>query len=51
MKFRSCAAVAVAQASGYSSDSTPSLETSIGRRCSPEKDKKKTIFFLVRLDM
>ena len=33
--------VAVAQASGYCSDSTPSLGTSICCRCSPRKDKKK----------
>ena len=34
-------AVAVAQASGYSSDWTPSLGTSICHRCGPRKDKKK----------
>ena len=31
-------AVALAWASGYSSDSTPSLGTSICRRCSPKKN-------------
>ena len=31
------AAVAVAQAGGYSSDSTPSLGTSLCRRCSPKE--------------
>ena len=34
-------AVAVAQAGGYSSYSTPSLGTSICHRCSPKKQKKK----------
>ena len=34
-------AVAVAEAGSYSSDSTPSLEISIGHRCSPKKTEKK----------
>ena len=34
-------AVAVVQTRGYSSDSTPSLGTSIYRRCCPKKTKKK----------
>ena len=34
-------AVAVAKASGYSSNSTPSLGTCIGHRCGPRKTKKK----------
>ena len=33
--------VAVAQASGYSSDWTPSLETSTCRGCGPKKTKTK----------
>ena len=32
---------AVAQAGGYSSNSAPSLGTSICHECSPKKDKKK----------
>ena len=36
-----CTAVALAQACVYSSDSTLSLGTSICRRCSPKKTKKK----------
>jgi len=35
-------AVALAQAGGYSSDSTPSLGTSICCGCGPRKDKKQT---------
>ena len=34
-------AVAVAQAGSFSSDSTPSLGSSICRRCGPKKQKKK----------
>ena len=34
-------AVAVVQSSSYSSSSSPSLGTSISRRCSPKKKKKK----------
>ena len=34
-------AVAVVQAAGYSSDSTPSLGTSICRKCSPKKTKRQ----------
>ena len=37
--LRSHVVVAVAQASSYSSDSTPSLETSIGLQCGPKKKK------------
>ena len=33
--------VAVARAGSYSSDSTPSLGTSISYRCGPKKTKKK----------
>jgi len=36
-------AMAVVKASGYSSDWTPSLETSICHGCSPKKKKKKDI--------
>ena len=39
MRFGSGIAVAVAQASSCSSDSTSSLETSICRRCGPKKTK------------
>ena len=35
-------ALAVVQAGGYSSDSTPSLGTSIRHGCGPRKGKKKT---------
>ena len=35
-------AVAVVQASGNRSDSTPSLGTSLRHRCGPKKDKNKT---------
>ena len=41
MWLRSLVAVAVAEASGYSSDSTPSLGTSICSGCGPRKTKKK----------
>ena len=41
MWLRSCVAVAVAQAGGYSSDSTPSLGISIYRECGPKKTKNK----------
>ena len=40
-QVRSGVAVAVAVASSYSSDLTPSMGTSICRRCSPKKAKKK----------
>ena len=40
MRLRSHVAVAVAQAGGYSSDSTPSLGTSICCRSNPRKGKK-----------
>ena len=40
-KAQICVAVAVVQASSYSFHSTPSLKTSMGRRCSPKKIKKK----------
>ena len=39
-RLRSHIAVAVVQASSYSSDYTPSLGTSICRRCSPKKTKE-----------
>ena len=44
-------AVAVAQASGYSSNSTPSLGASISHGCSPKrtKKKKKRLIILERL--
>ena len=41
MQLRSGIAVAVAQASSYGLDSTPSLGTSICYRYSPKKTKKK----------
>ena len=40
MRLRSDVAVAVVQASSYSSDSTPSLGTSICCRCGPKKTKR-----------
>ena len=43
MWFESGVAVAVVQASNCSSDSTPSLGTSICYRCSCKKKKKKII--------
>ena len=39
----SSVAVAVAQARGYSSDSTPSMGTSIYLRCGPKKRGKKRV--------
>ena len=41
MRLGSLIAVALVYASSYSSDSTPSLGTSICRGCSPRKGKKK----------
>ena len=41
MRLRSGVAVAVAWPSSYSSDLTPSLETSIRFRCGPKKQKKQ----------
>ena len=41
MWLGSCVAVAVAQGSSCSSDSTPSLGTSICCRCGPKKTKEK----------
>ena len=41
MRLGSRAAVAVAQASGYSSNSTPSPGTSMCRKCGPKKTKKE----------
>ena len=41
MRLRSHIAVALTQASSYSSNSTPSLGTSICCKCSPKKIKKK----------
>ena len=40
-RLRSGVAVAVVEAGSYSSDSTPSLGTSISRRCSRKKTKEK----------
>ena len=40
MRLGSCVAVAVAKAGGYSSDSTPSLGTSVCCRYGPQKTKK-----------
>ena len=42
MGLRSCVAVAVA--SSYSSDLTPSLGTSLCHRCGPKKEKKKKLY-------
>ena len=41
MQLRSRVAVAVVQVGSYSSDSTPSLGTSIYHGCNPRKDQKK----------
>ena len=41
MQLRSRVAVAVVQVGSYSSDSTPSLGTSIYHGCNPKKDQKK----------
>ena len=41
MRLGFCVAVALAWASGYSSDLTPSLGTCICGECGPRKDKKK----------
>ena len=49
MQLRSHVAVAVLQASGYSSDWTPSLGTSICRWCGPKKTKKIiTIIIIIK---
>ena len=48
-QLRSGIAVAVAEASSYSSNWTPSLATSIYHRCSPEKKKKRQILLCIRL--
>ena len=45
MQLRSGIAVAVVSARSYSSDSTPSLETSICHRCCPKKKKEPKKFF------
>ena len=42
-QLRSCIAVAVAKADNCSSDSTPSLEISLCRICSPKKTKKNDV--------
>ena len=44
MRLGSCMAVAVVRASGYSSDSAPSLGTSICFQCSP----RKTITIIIK---
>ena len=41
MQLGSGVAVAVVSAGSYGSDLTPSLRTSIGCKCSPEKEKIK----------
>ena len=41
MWLRPCIALAVVYASSYSSDSAPSLGTSICRGCGPKETKKK----------
>ena len=41
MRLGSCIVMAVVSASGYSSDLTPTLGTSICHRCGPKKEKKK----------
>ena len=43
MRLGSWVAVAVAQAGSYSSNSPPSLGTSICHRCSPKEEKKKKV--------
>ena len=43
-------AVAVEQAGSYSSDSAPSLGTSIRHGCGPKKTKKKNFFLSVQRD-
>ena len=52
-QHRSCVAVAVVQASGCSSDSIPSLGTSICHRCGPKKQtnkqmNKKSKYFMIQ---
>ena len=49
MQLGSGLAMAVAKASRYSSDSTPSLETSICLECSPKEEKKKVLGPLLSL--
>ena len=41
MQLRSHIAVAVAQTGSCSSNSTPSMETSVCHKCGPKKQKKK----------
>ena len=41
MRLRSCVAVAMVQAGSYSSDSTPSLATSICYKHGPQKGRKR----------
>ena len=43
-KLGSCIAVAVVYAGSYSSDSTPTLGTSICHGCDPKKQKKNFFF-------
>ena len=47
MQLGSCVAVAVVEASSYSSHWTPSLGTSICHMCGPKKTKKKSSLFRV----
>ena len=46
--FRSYVAVAIAQASSYSSDLTPSLGTSICHRCGPKKTNQQKKYILLK---
>ena len=46
-QFRSCVAVAVAEAGSYSSDWPPSLGTSICRGCGPKKTKDQIIIMMI----
>ena len=48
MRLGSCIAVAVAQASSCSSNSTPSLGTSICHRCAPKKNRIPQMSYLLK---
>ena len=50
MRLGSCVALAVAQASSCSSDSTPSLGTSICRRWSPKKTPKRVCVYYIYIN-